>query len=79
MRRVRYVDADGLPTEDPGAAVQGEIIDYDVHERPLRVTRFWLRAEQLPWLPVTEPAFLLWVLVLLIAAWLIIGVVLGLT
>jgi hypothetical protein len=40
----------------------------------------WFRVEQVEinWLPVSESAFLLWVLVLLIAAWLGIGVALGL-
>jgi hypothetical protein len=42
--------------------------------------RVWFRVEEveLRWLPVGEAAFLLWVLVLLLAAWLGIGVALGL-
>jgi hypothetical protein len=42
--------------------------------------RFWFRVEEveISWLPVGEVAFLLWVLVLMLAAWLGIGVALGL-
>jgi hypothetical protein len=42
--------------------------------------RVWLRIEEveLAWLPISESAFLLWVLVLLLAVWLGIGVALGL-
>jgi hypothetical protein len=45
-----------------------------------RVKYVWIRVEQveLPWLPVSESAFLLWVLVLLIAVWLGLGAALGL-
>ena len=75
---VAYTDADGCPTDDPSAAVRGEITEFDSHGRPRRLTRFFLDADELPWLPVSEPAFLLWVLVLLVAAWLIIGLMLGL-
>jgi hypothetical protein len=40
----------------------------------------WFRVEQveISWLPVSESAFLLWVLVLLIVAWVGIGLALGL-
>jgi hypothetical protein len=42
--------------------------------------RVWFRVEQveISWLPVGEAAFLLWVLVLLLAIWLGIGWALGL-
>ena len=42
--------------------------------------RFWFRIEQveISWLPVSEAAFLLWVLVLLVAVWCGIVVALGL-
>ncbi len=75
---VAYTDADGHPTDDPAAAVRGEITEFDDHGRPRRLTRFFLDEQELPWLPVSEPAFLLWVLVALIAAWLIVGLILGL-
>jgi hypothetical protein len=44
------------------------------------VRRVWFRVEEveISWLPVGESAFLLWVLVLLLACWLGIGVALGL-
>ena len=44
------------------------------------VRRVWFRVEEveISWLPVGEVAFLLWVLILLLAVWLTIGVALGL-
>lgn len=46
--------------------------------RPVR--RVWLRIEEveISWLPVSESAFLLWVLVLLLVAWFGICAALGL-
>jgi hypothetical protein len=73
---VAYTDADGRPTDDPVAAVRGEITEFDVHGRPRRLTRFFLDDRELPWLPVSEPAFLLWVLAVLIAAWLVVALIL---
>jgi hypothetical protein len=75
---VDYTDGNGRPTDDPAAAVTGEITEFDSHGRPRRRTRFFLDEQELPWLPVSEPAFLLWVLVALVAAWLIVGLILGL-
>jgi hypothetical protein len=72
-RRIMYLDADGLPTDDSAKAVRGEVVDYDAHGRPTRRTRFFLDRTELPWLPVSEPAFLLWVLVGLFIVWLAIG------
>jgi hypothetical protein len=45
-----------------------------------RVKYIWVRIEQVEvsWLPVSESAFLLWVLVLLIAVWFGVGAALGL-
>lgn len=45
-----------------------------------RAKYVWIRVEQveLSWLPVSESAFLLWVLVLLIGVWLGLGAMLGL-
>ena len=45
-----------------------------------RVRYVWVRIEQveISWLPVSESAFLLWVLVLLLAVWFGVGVSLGL-
>ena len=76
-RAVAYTDAEGRATDDPAAAVGGEIVDYDAHGAPTRRTRFFLSERELPsWLPVSEPAFLLWVLVALMAVWVVIGLVL---
>jgi hypothetical protein len=75
---VSYVDAAGRATEDPAKAVSGEISEYDA-QGSLRRTRFFLDRSELPWLPVSEPAFLLWVLVALLVVWAGIGLVLALT
>jgi hypothetical protein len=75
-RAVRYTDAEGSPTEDPAAAVHGEMVEYDAGGEVRRRTRFFLREEEIPWLPVSEPAFLLWVLVALVLIWAVIGVIL---
>ena len=75
-RAVAYTDAEGRATDDPAAAVQGEIVDYDTHGAPARRTRFFLSERELPWLPISESAFLLWVLVALMAVWVVIGLVL---
>jgi hypothetical protein len=77
---VVYTDVHGEPTNDAAAAVRGEITEFDGHGRPRRLTRFFLLDEDRApkWLPVSEAAFLLWVLAALIVAWLVIGVILGL-
>ena len=75
-RAVAYTDAEGHATDDPAAAVRGEIVDYDAHGAPARRTRFFLSERELPWLPISESAFLLWILVALMAVWVAIGFVL---
>jgi hypothetical protein len=73
----RYVDADGQPTDDPKAAVSGEIAEYNEHGRLQHRTSFFLTERELPsWLPVSEPAFLLWVLAALMLIWVVVGVIL---
>ena len=76
-KSVVYVDAAGRATEDPAQAVGGEITQYDDHGR-LRRTRFFLDRSAIPWLPVSEPAFLLWVLLGLLVIWGCIGLLLTL-
>jgi hypothetical protein len=75
-RAVRYTDADGLPTDDPAAAVRGEMVEYDVGGDVRRRTRFFLREEEISWLPVSEAAFLAWILAALVLVWAVIGVLL---
>lgn len=72
------MDAEGRSTDDPRRAVRGEVVEYDAKSE--RARRTWFRIEQveIKWLPVSESAFLLWVLVLLLAVWLAVGVALGL-
>jgi hypothetical protein len=78
--RVALRDAGGRPTTDPAAAVEGEVVLHDVHDRSERRTPFFLSERELPsWLPVGEAAFLLWVLVLLILVWLVVGLILIVT
>lgn len=76
--KIVYVDADGRPTDDSAKAVRGEVLEYDARGRFTRRARFFLDRSELPWLPVSEPAFLLWVLAVLVVVWLGIGLVLGL-
>jgi YD repeat-containing protein len=68
-----YLDAEGQPTDDAAKAMRGEVVVYDAHGRPTRRTRFFLDRSELPWLPVSEPAFLLWVFAGLFVVWLAIG------
>jgi hypothetical protein len=70
-RAVVYFDADGAVVTDPARAVRGEIVD--VEGSGDRRKRAWFRIEEveLSWLPVRESAFLLWVLALLAAAWVV--------
>lgn len=53
-------------------------MNNEARTRPVR--RVWLRVEEveISWLPVSESAFLLWVLALLLVAWFGICVALGL-
>jgi hypothetical protein len=73
QRRSEEPDA----SDNPAAAVRVPIVEYD--SRAGRRTRFFLAERELPWLPVSEPAFLLWVLAVFVVVWLFIGVFLKLT
>ena len=73
-----YFDAEGNRTEDPAQAVRGEVLEHDAQGRRARRTWFFIEEVELKWLPVTESAFLLWVLVLLLGLWLLIGFAFGL-
>jgi hypothetical protein len=78
-KKAFYRDAWGRRTDNPDAAVSGEVAEYDDHGKILRRTRFFLERSELPWLPVAETAFLLWVLAALVLVWVVIAVVLRLT
>ena len=71
-----YVDASGNRTRDPSKAVRGEILEHEGDGRASRRTWFRLDEVKVTWLPVSESAFLLWVLALLVFAWLVIGLLL---
>src|SRR3954454_1923550 len=75
-RAVSYTDADGRPTDDPAAAVHGEMVEYDAGGQVRKRTRFFLSEKEIPWLPVGEAAFLVWVLAGLVLIWAVIGVIL---
>jgi hypothetical protein len=72
------VDAKGRSTDDLREAVRGEFVEYDARSKGTRRTWFSVEQVEIKWLPVSESAFLLWVLVLLVAVWLATGVALGL-
>lgn len=56
-----------------------EHVERSRDQSPPAEQRIWYRVEEVEirWLPCGEAAFLLWVLVALLAAWLLIGVALG--
>jgi hypothetical protein len=68
-RAVSDRDVGGPPTGDPVDAASGETVELDAHGRPAPRLRLFLGREELPWLPVSEPAFLLWVLAALVVIW----------
>lgn len=79
-RTVIRPETDAAPIDEPTAAASGEIAEYDAHGVLRGRTRFFLHEREMPrWIPLGEAAFLLWVLVALVVAWLVIGVVLRLT
>jgi hypothetical protein len=78
-RGVAYIDAQGQLTREPRLATRGEIVEYDAHGQPRWRTPFVVGESRVRPLPVSEAAFLVWVLVGLIAVWLAIGVLLRLT
>jgi hypothetical protein len=65
-----YVDAEGNPTDDPRQAVRGEILERERDDGAPKRTWFVLKEVEIKWLPMSEGAFLLWVLVALVAIWL---------
>ena len=76
-RETVLLDEQGRRTDDPARAVGGEIVDVDSTGSR---RRSWFVAGQakLDWLPVSESAFLLWVLVGLLGLWLLLGFAFGL-
>ena len=75
-RAVSFTDADGSPTDDPAAAVRGDMVESDAGGDVRRRTRFFLSEEEIPWLPISEAAFLAWVLAALVLIWAAIGLIL---
>jgi len=80
VRRVVLRETDAAAIDEPAAATSGEIAEHDAHGAVRGRTRFFLHDREMPsWVPVGEAAFLLWVLVALVVAWLVVGVILRLT
>ena len=73
-----YRDESGAVVADPVEAAGGEIVE-EIDGTQRRHAWFRIQEVELDWLPVRESAFLLWVLALLAAVWLAIGVVLHFT
>ena len=61
-----YADADGNRAKDPGRAAGGEILEREKEGRAVQRTWFLIREVELKWLPMSEAAFLLCVLALLL-------------
>jgi len=76
LRTSVYLDAEGNRTHDPGKAVGGEILERAGDGRAAKRTWFRVQEVELKWLPMSEAAFLLWVLALLVFAWLVAALIL---
>jgi hypothetical protein len=70
---VHLRDAAGRPTSNPAEAVTGEFVEVGDHRTGRRIG-FFLTREELPWLPLSESAFLLWVLAGLVLVWVAVGI-----
>jgi hypothetical protein len=73
-----YFDAEGNRTEDPAQAVRGEVVERDPKAGRTRRTWFVVEEVEIKWLPVSESAFLLWVLLALMLIWVLVGLAFGL-
>ncbi|MGH2932121.1 MAG: hypothetical protein ACRDKK_04590 [Gaiellaceae bacterium] len=73
-----FLDAEGNLTQDPAQAVRGEIVEHEEKGGRVRRTWFFVEEVEIKWLPISESAFLLWVLGLFLGIWLVVGVIFGL-
>jgi hypothetical protein len=73
-----YFDAEGNRNENPAEAVRSEILEHDPRAGRTRRTWSFIEEVELEWLPVSESAFLLWVLLGLLLTWVLIGIAFGL-
>jgi hypothetical protein len=71
------VDVDGRAADHRAKVVVGQVGELTSAENPVERRRFFLTREQLPWLPVAEAAFLLWILAALVAVWVLVALALG--
>ena len=74
VEQARLYDAEGRLTTDPTRAVRGEVVELDEHRQVSQ--RSWFRIEwiEIKWLPVSEPAFLLWVLAAFVVVWVVVAI-----
>jgi hypothetical protein len=75
--RTEQRDVHEADVDDFASAPIGELSEPG--QPTFRRVRVFLEPQNLPWLPISEPAFLLWVLAALIMIWVGIAVALGLT
>jgi hypothetical protein len=73
-----FLDAEGNLTQDPAQAVRGEIVEHEDQGGRIKRTWFFVEEVEIKWLPISESAFLLWVLGLFLGIWLVVGVIFGL-
>jgi hypothetical protein len=73
-----HFDAEGNRIENPAEAVRGEILEHVRNAGRTRRTWFFIEQVEIEWLPVSESAFLLWVLLGLLLTWVLIGLAFGL-
>jgi hypothetical protein len=73
--KARLYDGAGELTTDPARAVRGELVEEDAEGTPRR-TWFLIEQVEIRWLPISEAAFLFWVLALFVAAWVVVVFVL---
>jgi hypothetical protein len=70
----------GVHDADVDDVASGPTGEFSEPAQPtFRRVRIFLEPQNLPWLPVSEPAFLLWVLAALVMIWVGIAVALRLT
>jgi hypothetical protein len=75
-RTARLYDADGNVTTDPARAVRGEVVERDGSGERGRRTWFLIEPVEIKWLPISESAFLLWVLLLFVCVWVVVAALL---
>jgi hypothetical protein len=71
-----FLDAQGNRTDDPGRVQRGELVELDAESEPVR--RTWFVMLETGWPRLGERSFLVLVLGLLLALWLVVFLLIGL-